>query len=177
MNTDYYCYAGDPNCGTPTLGNKDAYGSKYGPLYTWTAMMNGDASVTNAPGPQGICPNGWHIPTDSGVSNATNEMWTLEKNLKDVSAPTCDPTRFTIPWDCTGAGTKMFSGGGSGVGFNFPLAGYSSAMRDTNGYLWSATQDSGDPTKSWSRYINIGAGVARDHFLKTTAYSVRCVKN
>ncbi|MDX2173220.1 MAG: FISUMP domain-containing protein [Bacteroidota bacterium] len=33
----------------------------YGGLYEWNELMN----YTTAPGGQGICPNGWHVPTDA----------------------------------------------------------------------------------------------------------------
>ncbi|MBQ5524527.1 MAG: hypothetical protein IIT93_03310, partial [Paludibacteraceae bacterium] len=37
----------------------------YGYLYNWTAVMNGESSSASTPsGVQGICPNGWHLPSD-----------------------------------------------------------------------------------------------------------------
>jgi len=47
------CYNDDPaNC------------AKYGRLYDWTTAMNGSASSTAVPsGVQGVCPNGWHLPS------------------------------------------------------------------------------------------------------------------
>lgn len=38
----------------------------YGYLYNWTAAMNGArSSETNPSGVQGICPNGWHLPSEA----------------------------------------------------------------------------------------------------------------
>lgn len=38
---------------------------KYGGLYTWAATMNGaESSNANPSGIQGVCPSGWHIPSD-----------------------------------------------------------------------------------------------------------------
>ncbi|MBM3405287.1 MAG: hypothetical protein FJY07_05180 [Bacteroidetes bacterium] len=37
------------------------YGPVCGKLYTWSAAMNG---YSNPAGLQGLCPNGWHVPTD-----------------------------------------------------------------------------------------------------------------
>lgn len=35
-----------------------------GYLYNWAAVMNGEASSDNSPsGVQGICPDGWHVPS------------------------------------------------------------------------------------------------------------------
>jgi uncharacterized protein (TIGR02145 family) len=42
------------------------YCAAFGRLYTWSAVMAGSASSTKIPsGVQGICPSGWHIPSDS----------------------------------------------------------------------------------------------------------------
>ncbi len=38
----------------------------YGVLYNWAAAMAGSESSSNNPsGVQGICPQGWHIPSDA----------------------------------------------------------------------------------------------------------------
>jgi len=38
----------------------------YGALYTWAAAMNGaSSSDANPSGVQGVCPSGWHIPSDA----------------------------------------------------------------------------------------------------------------
>ena len=42
------------------------YPPTYGTLYTWSAAMNGAESSDLIPsGVQGICPDGWHLPSDS----------------------------------------------------------------------------------------------------------------
>ena len=55
LNSERYCPNNDTNI-------VDVYGY----LYTWDAMMNG-ASSTNAnpSGVRGICPAGWHVPSDA----------------------------------------------------------------------------------------------------------------
>lgn len=38
----------------------------YGYLYTWTAVLNGESpSSLNPSGVQGICPQGWHLPSNA----------------------------------------------------------------------------------------------------------------
>jgi PKD repeat protein len=55
---DYYDYNTDE---AKALSNY----STYGVLYNWTAAMNGSsASSANPSGVQGICPEGWHLPSD-----------------------------------------------------------------------------------------------------------------
>ncbi|MEK7635992.1 MAG: FISUMP domain-containing protein [Patescibacteria group bacterium] len=93
-----YCYS-----------DTDSYCTTDGGLYQWDEAMN----YGTAEGSQGICPPGWHIPTDA-------EQYALEDYLKD-SGQTCDATRSNT-WDCDTAGAKLKSGGASK--FEAILAGY-----------------------------------------------------
>jgi uncharacterized protein (TIGR02145 family) len=58
------CYNGDPaNCKT------------YGMLYDWTTMMQGQsASTANPSGVRGICPQGWHLPSESEYMQLINAV-------------------------------------------------------------------------------------------------------
>jgi uncharacterized protein (TIGR02145 family) len=60
INLDYtskaYCY----------YNNRVEYSDIYGALYNWAAAMNGTSSSNlNPSGVQGVCPDGWHLPSDS----------------------------------------------------------------------------------------------------------------
>jgi uncharacterized protein (TIGR02145 family) len=47
----------------------------YGVLYNWPAAMKGAASSTAVPsGVQGICPDGWHLPSDAEWSKLENYL-------------------------------------------------------------------------------------------------------
>ena len=68
-NTDpqYAVYDYAPGSGTETVAGAKATANydTYGVLYNWSAAMDGDASSSSNPsGVQGICPNGWHLPSD-----------------------------------------------------------------------------------------------------------------
>ena len=77
-----YCYNNDVNhCAT------------YGGLYQWNEMMG----YTTTPGTQGICPMGWHIPTDA-------EWCTLTTYLDTTVI--CD-----LVWSGTDVGGKMKEAG------------------------------------------------------------------
>jgi len=53
--TQAYCWNNDD------INNKDIYGA----IYNWYGAMNGAASSTTIPsGIQGVCPTGWHLPSD-----------------------------------------------------------------------------------------------------------------
>ena len=118
-------------------------------------------------GAQGICPAGSHIPTD-------NEWKTLEMSLSGMTQATAD----TAGWRGTDEGTKLKSGGASGL--NMPLAG----DRDPNGLFydlssnampWSSTESS---TSAWIRILRTSqANVLRNTYPKTSGFSVRCLGN
>ena len=52
-----YCYYNNNENGEKNI---------YGALYSWAAAMNGSsASNYNPSGVQGVCPDGWHLPSDN----------------------------------------------------------------------------------------------------------------
>jgi uncharacterized protein (TIGR02145 family)/prepilin-type N-terminal cleavage/methylation domain-containing protein len=146
-----YCYSDtESNCTT------------YGGLYQWDEAMQ---YVITA-GFQGICPAGFHIPTDA-------EYKTLEMSL-GMSQATAD----TTGWRGTTEGTQLKPGGTSG--FNGLLAGYrntagSFVSLSSSAYLWSSSESS---SSAWYRYLGSGnAPVYRSTDAKGYGFSVRCLGN
>jgi len=74
MGSKCYGEGGAIKVGTPSGGQEDyryvekewkAACDKYGRLYDWTTVMAGSASSNKNPsGVRGICPEGWHVPSD-----------------------------------------------------------------------------------------------------------------
>ncbi len=150
-----YCYADtESNCTT------------YGGLYQWDEAM-GYAVVE---GSQGICPSGWHIPTDT-------EQYTLENYLK-TGANSCVASRAG-GWDCDAAGTALKTGGSSGL--NFPLAGFRATdgtFSNLTSYVnfWSSFAQDG--STAWHRTLGSGfSTVYRFLNSKANGITVRCLKN
>ncbi|MEI7620094.1 MAG: FISUMP domain-containing protein [Candidatus Falkowbacteria bacterium] len=154
----------------------------YGGLYQWAEAMQlpSSCNIVNctalpsdpccdlATQHQGICPLGWHLPTDL-------EQYTLENYLTD--SPSCNANRIGVG-DCANAGSKLQVGGTSH--FEVLLAGY----RDWSGSfyhqggssnIWSSTTSG---SSSWYRflYINI-ASVDRSRSDRTYGFSVRCLQD
>jgi len=151
-----YCYS-------DTEANCDAYGG----LYQWNQTMCGSTTV----GVQGICPTGWHIPTDT-------EQYNLENYLKD-SGQTCVAARDG--YDCSTAGTKLKSGGTSG--FNGLLAGGrlingSFFFVSSDAYFWSSLHLQASSSAAWIRTLSSsGVTVGRFPLNNAEGLSVRCLKN
>ena len=56
----------------------------YGYLYNWDAAMNGSASSSaNPSGVQGVCPDGWHLPSDAEWTQLTSFVASNSANVCD----------------------------------------------------------------------------------------------
>jgi|JFJP01.1.fsa_nt_gi uncharacterized protein (TIGR02145 family) len=139
---------------------------EYGGLYLWDEMMN----YSTTPGVQGICPGGWHIPTD-------NEWTTLEEFLggPDIAGGKLKENGFDH-WIEPNTGATNTSGftalpGGTRAPSGFVGSpGYS-------GNWWSSTQLY-DPSLVWYRYLYYSHGISsRYSETKDNGYSVRCLKD
>lgn len=147
-----YCYSDNTdNC------------TSQGGLYQWDQAMCGSTTA----GAKGICPTGWHLPTDT-------EQHTLDNYL---STTTCDAARSGA-WDCSPAGTSLKSGGASG--FTALLAGDretdgSFAYQSSYALFWTSTESAAN---AWYRALTAGqTGVLRNAPPQAYGLSVRCLKD
>ncbi|HNX11142.1 MAG TPA: FISUMP domain-containing protein [bacterium] len=148
-----YCY-----------GDSEANCTTYGALYQWDEAMG----YSTVAGVQGICPSGWHIPTDA-------EQNILDQYLVD-SPNTCNASRTSF--GCGNAGTKLQTGGSSG--FDALITGF----RDSNGLFsdpdygmifWSSSMSG---VNAWYRSLYTGSSeVFRATLARVIGVSVRCLKN
>lgn len=127
----------------------------YGRLYNWYAVTD----------PRGLCPNGWHVPTD--------EEWSAVVDLWGGSAEAGVALKSTQGWFEGGNGTNAsgLNGVPGGVRFNngnFNFAGsYSS---------WWSSSPNGD--FAWGRFLyHDNEGVIRDYYGPSFGFSVRCVED
>ncbi|MCK9561755.1 MAG: hypothetical protein M0R02_03440 [Bacteroidales bacterium] len=138
---------------------------KYGFLYTWNTAMNGSTQEEA----QGICPNGWHIPSD--------QEW---KELEMFLGMTQVEADLENTWRGEGIGYAMLEGGSTG--FNVVLSGRMHApggysLLDSQEYLWASTEY-GDYYAYRRCFAYNDSKVGRwNTFPKTYGFSVRCVKN
>jgi uncharacterized protein (TIGR02145 family) len=157
----------------------------YGLLYSWNAMMNGGQSSTaNPSGVQGICPEGWHVPSLAEwnkLIDTTNALYpncaakALAENL------TVDDTYLWMSSSdlCTPGYDQSNN---NATGFSARPAGfYGSEMQFNNFHetaeFWSATQDESDDYSAY--YIEIYYSSTDAHgipFSKNHYRSVRCVR-
>jgi uncharacterized protein (TIGR02145 family) len=181
--------------------------SEYGLLYTWGAANIGTTTTeaTNAfrdttSNRQGICPDGWTLPSDYDWNQLEKEIATYpEKYTSESTAayPWNVDYENNIGWrpeegkpDENGWGRTMKSttqvnsvppNGVSkdSIGFNALLVGYLDSGKalgfDSYTYFWSSSTSSA--TVAWRRTLLNGySGVLRNTLSKHFLFSVRCKK-
>lgn len=155
--------------------------SKLGFLYTWAAAV-GESSASNAQSRtadytaprQGICPNGWHVPTDAEWTVLIDYLGSHEKAGKTMKTST--------GW----YKGEDYVAGSNNSGFSILPSGYdlgtstdtgTDKQPDTYGIgfdanFWSASAN------AWYRGFTCNSDeVKRWPYAKFTYFSVRCVKN
>jgi uncharacterized protein (TIGR02145 family) len=148
-----YCFNDfEENCG------------KSGGLYTWSELMG----YIETEGTRGICPEGWHIPSDPEVKKLEMELGMSSSQADEDNS-----------WRGGKEGEKLKEGGSSG--FEMKLSG---AKRSDNffinyssyGYFFTSSLSSSGP---WRRCVRSDSKqIGRyDSYPETYALSVRCVKN
>lgn len=165
----------------------------FGGLYNWYTVMNGEQSSNNNPsGVQGICPDGWHIPSDAEWmqltefieaqgfpnSDAPNGVGNTLKSCRQENTPLggeCD-TYENPRWKShnihAGFDEFGFSAIPGGFRSNTGTYGYDRFF----GLYWTSTVDSS--LLAWSRIMGYDNGrLLRSNGYRSYSYSVRCIRD
>ena len=179
LNYDYnegtaksYCYS-----------NSSASCDKYGRLYLWSAAMDSAAvfsdagkgcgygttcaaaSTSSSTVVRGVCPEGWHLPSNSDWSI----LWTAIGGTSTAGTK----LKSTSGWNSNGNGTDDY-------GFSVLPAGYYSngsfGSAGNSGSFWSSTE--GGSNSAYSKYFYYSnSDVDEDYSDKNGGFSVRCLRN
>ncbi len=181
-NITRYCY-----------GNNTTNCELYGGLYTWNTVMNGQSSSNSNPsGVQGICPTGWHVPSDvqwtellnyldsQGFpnSNVTGGAGNALKSCRQVDSP--------LGGECNTSEHPRWNSHGTHYGFDeFGFSALPGGRRSTDGSFynlgtygvwWSSAERSS--VTAWGRYMYHTFGdVSRGTSSKALGFSLRCVRD
>lgn len=148
---------------------------KFGRLYKWAVAMDSSEAVpcgynvrcnqadsVSQPKVRGICPEGWHLPSDAEWDEliaATGDADHAAKALKSKDVWSADP------------GEDVYQ-------FNVVPTGYRGVDGIFNQYdalFWSSTEST--KGSACYRYFDRDANVKHRSFDKRTARSVRCIKD
>ena len=147
--------------------------AKYGRLYTWTAAMDiassylsaSAAAVISAP-QQGVCPTGWHIPTDA--------EWTTLETAVGGEDTAGTKLKSTSGWSSSGNGRDAYGFSALPAGYRSYDGSFFSVGDDAS--FWSATEY--DTDYAYSRDLDYDfANMFADSHSKIRAFSVRCVQD
>ena len=141
-------------------------GPAYGGLYNWFAVDDA----------RGLCPSGWHVPTDGEwmtmeMALGMSEADANSQEFRGTGQGTQMKTTFGWYYDGNGTNSSGFSGLPGGVRSDnglFYLAG-------DRGFWWSSSPVG---SYAWSRvlYFN-NENVYRSYYLPRLGFSVRCVRD
>jgi len=160
-----YCYNDNPN-------NCAAYGG----FYQWAEAVQYQNGATNTTSTspaltgkvQGICPSGWHIPSEAEYQTLSEVVSNNGNTLKTVGQGNADS------WG-NGKGTNT-------SGFSALIAGirYTSSYYYNLGYysdFWSSTEANTDYSYSMNLGYNISTIDWFSNNFKLYGFSVRCLKD
>ena len=131
-------------------------GPAYGGLYNWYAVDD----------VRGICPSGWHVPTDG--------EWTVMTNFLGGEIVAGGQMKATYGWGGGGNGTNSSGFSGLPGGYRY-FDGYFNGAENSAGFWWSSSPNGSD---AWDRYLdNYSEYVSRGYVNLRFGFSVRCVRD
>ena len=165
--------------------NSSTNANDYGALYTWAAAMNGANSSSSTPSNvQGVCPSGWHLPSD--------EEWKQLEMYLGMSQTDADDTEYRG----TNEGSKIAGNSGLWTDGNlendaaFGTSGFTALPGGNRGGcgkfrhlgknadFWSATENYAGASFAWGRDLGYDTSkVVRNYVYKPGGLSVRCIKD
>jgi uncharacterized protein (TIGR02145 family)/uncharacterized repeat protein (TIGR02543 family) len=163
-----YCY-----------NNDEANCTIYGALYQWNELMQ----YTTTPGVQGICPEGWHVPTDAEWTALTSYVssqpeYLCNNNTNYIAKALASTTLWYNSTTSCSIGRTLSAN--NATGFTGLPAGFrasNGSFNNLNGSLdfWSSTEQLS--TTAMRRYLYFSyRDVAANPTEKTKGASVRCVR-
>jgi uncharacterized protein (TIGR02145 family) len=161
--------------------NSDVNGFIYGALYTWAAVMDGNPSSKASPsGVRGICPDGWHVPSDGewkeleiylGMSREQADQ--LGERGSDEGARLKETS--TGYWEVNTPTTNATGFAGLPGGYRDNSSGEFSSL-GYYGYFWTASQSSS--THAWIRKLQADlTTIGRQMGPKDSGRALRCVRD
>lgn len=157
----YYYVYGYMDFDVETAKGEPNY-TQYGVLYNWTAAMNSTLTA----GAQGVCPDGWHLPSQSDWDQLvvnTGGLADLGSALKASSSLWYENSKGTDQWGFAALPGGFFDGA-------------KFAAINNEGYWWTSTREA-TSTKAYAWKMDITPEVSYSESDLGKGFSVRCVKD
>ena len=166
--------------------NNDASNvNTYGYLYRWDAMMHGASSTSDNPSDvQGVCPAGWHVPSDAEWMQLTDylrgqSVYVCGSDNNNIAKSLAASTDWnTDTSDCT-VGNNLTANNATGFGAlpaGYTLLSYSYNFGN-NARYWSSTFKS-ENHAFYCNFSSDNSNVERPFIsIGWAAFSVRCLRD
>ena len=156
----------------------------YGYLYNWKAVMrNSSNSQSNPSGVQGVCPNGWHVPSDAEWDELQNYVSSQSHYLcngdnNNVAKALAAKTGWVSSTGTCAVGNIQVSN--NATGFSALPAGHNYGGSYTNygtaATFWSSTE--AGSANTFDRSVDYSNAVfTRSNHPKGYGFSVRCLRD
>ena len=151
----------------------------FGYLYNWSAMIhNACSSDVNPSGVQGICPQGWHVPSDAEWMQLTDYLESqpmyakqIAKSLASKEDWTCSENENAIGNATATNNATGFSARPAGWGYGGYVSIYS-----FDAFFWSVSLDNDNNAQGFHMHTD-STDVMRVKCAKHAAFSVRCLRD
>ncbi|HPW66870.1 MAG TPA: FISUMP domain-containing protein [Salinivirgaceae bacterium] len=169
LETTPYIYVYDYDGNSVEEAKATANYTTYGVLYNWLAAMNKEtSSEANPSGIQGVCPEGWHLPSQAEWQQLIDFLGGEEiagGKLKEAG---------TTHWISPNEGATNETGFTALPG---GYRGYCGMFKGVGnmGFWWSATAQSSIYAWTFSMIYDYGQ-IYSNYYIKEDGFSVRCVK-
>lgn len=176
----YGYYGTDENIAKQTISYKT-----YGVLYNWGAAMNGSSSSSTNPSEvQGICPVGWHLPSDAEWQELEIAIGMSPEDANNMGdRGTDEGSKLSGRYNLWLEGALRDNSQFGTTGFSAIPGGYLGPAGglcciDFGTIFWSATFETFDSVGVWFRSLHSdNSAVARYTTYPQFGFSVRCVKD
>jgi uncharacterized protein (TIGR02145 family) len=161
-----YCYDNDPaNC------------TEYGGLYQWDEVMQ----YTTQPGTRGICPPGWHLPTDEEwkvMEGAVDKQYGIGDSAWDTlyyrGFDAGYNLKTTTGWNFLNSnGIDLFDYSAKPAGIRLFYGNFVNLEGST--VWWSSNEY--NSTHAIYRTLSTFDNISRDFLDKVDGFSVRCIRD
>jgi uncharacterized protein (TIGR02145 family) len=182
-----------------TIGTRNAPGSEAnvatrGYLYNWVATMNGaTSSGTNPSGVQGICPDGWHVPSNKEFTQLVEYVRGVDGNVcgsylnniaKALAATTLwhsSSIECAIGNDLSGNNATGFSAvptGYYGLNFSGHVGQWYYDFQNNSTYYWTTEEHTNSAYIYTVSFGYSSASITQTNYDRyKNAYSVRCLRD
>ena len=143
----------------------------YGRLYNWHAVDH----------EHGLCPNGWHVPSDGEWMTMEMALGMSEAEANDSGYRGTDQgkqMKTTYDWCCGGGSNGTNSSGFSGLPGGYRLSNGPFTNAGSDGIWWSSSPNgSGAWSRSLTTFGPVSDVVRRDSYGQSYGHSVRCIQD